>query len=91
MRGEHGIDYINKNTYDAIILDIRLPDCNGTTLYKRIKALRPELAPRIIFVTGDTISHDTLSFIEKTENPYLTKPFDIDKVRQVVADRLSKD
>ena len=91
LRGEHGIDYINKNTYDAIILDIRLPDCNGTTLYKRIKALRPELAPRIIFVTGDTISHDTLSFIEKTENPYLTKPFDIDKVRQVVADRLSKD
>jgi CheY-like chemotaxis protein len=34
-----------------------------------------------IFVTGDTVSHDTLAFIQKTENPYLTKPFDIERVR----------
>ena len=56
LRGEHGIDYINKNIYDAILLDIRLPDTDGTVLYNRIKELKPELAPRIIFVTGDTVT-----------------------------------
>lgn len=89
LRGEHGIDYIHKNTYDAILLDIRLPDSDGTTLYTRIRELRPELAGRIIFVTGDTVSPDTLSFIKETENPYLTKPFDIDKVRQIVSEKLA--
>jgi hypothetical protein len=38
---------------------------------------------------GDTVSHDTLSFIEKTGNPYLTEPFRIERICQVVADRLS--
>jgi C4-dicarboxylate-specific signal transduction histidine kinase len=42
-----------------------------------------------IFVTGDTVRRDTLSFIEKTEKPYLTKPFYIERIRQVVAYRLS--
>ncbi len=80
---------LTKNTYDAILLDISLPDTDGTVLYNRFKGLKTELALGIIFVMGDTVSNDTLSFIEKTGKPYLTEPFGIERIRQVVADRLS--
>jgi CheY-like chemotaxis protein len=38
--------------YDLIITDMHLPGMDGLYLYQRLKVLRPELAQRVIFISG---------------------------------------
>jgi two-component system NtrC family sensor kinase len=88
-RGDEGFARATRNPYDLVLLDIWLPDVDGKTLYQNIVAHRPELKTRILFITGDTVSPNTMKFIERTGNQYLAKPFDIEKVRRLVANLLS--
>lgn len=89
LRGSDGIAQITKNAYDLALLDIRLPDSDGKQLYQDILRRRPELRRRVIFITGDTVSQDTLDFVRQTGNPCLNKPFDIETIRRLVTDLLA--
>ena len=88
MRAVDGLLALQNGKYDLILMDIRLPDSDGGTLFHKVKAMDPEVADRVIFITGDTVSTETLAFIEETGNIYIAKPFDIESVRQLVARRL---
>ncbi|MBM3262279.1 MAG: response regulator [candidate division Zixibacteria bacterium] len=90
LSGSDGMAHIDRTQYDLALLDIRLPDSDGKQLYREIIARRPELEKRIIFITGDTVSQDTLDFVRQTGNPCLTKPFDIERLRLMVADLIDK-
>jgi two-component system NtrC family sensor kinase len=89
LRGADAVELIFRAPYDLVLLDIRLPDTDGKTLYQNILIHRPELRRRIAFLTGDTVSPDTLTFIEKTGNPLITKPFDIARLPGLLAEMLS--
>ena len=49
--------------YDVVVSDIRMPQMNGMQLYDEILRARPELAEKVLFVTGDLIDPDTLAFV----------------------------
>lgn len=49
--GQGVLDSVRKESWDAIVLDISLPDKNGLDVLKEVKALRPSL-PVLIFSTG---------------------------------------
>jgi hypothetical protein len=51
----------------------------------------PDLASRMIFVTGDTVSVKSRSFLEWTGNRWFTKPFNIGAIEEVVANYLKAD
>lgn len=89
QRAADGLQALHNEEYDLILMDIRLPDSDGGTLFHKVKAMDPEVADRVIFITGDTVSTETLAFIEETGNIYIAKPFDIESVRQLVARRLA--
>jgi len=74
--------------YDLIITDFRMPQMSGRDLYHWITSKRPDLADRIIFVTGDTVSVETRSFFEKNCSRYLAKPFKIEEVKEVIQQTL---
>jgi DNA-binding response OmpR family regulator len=59
-------------------------------LYKRVRESHPELARRIIFVTGDTVSAKSRSFLEWTGNRWFSKPFNIGELEEVVANFLDE-
>jgi CheY-like chemotaxis protein len=56
---------ISHKDYDFILMDVRMPDINGLELYKKINNIKPEMANRIIFVTGDTAGKDTIEFLKR--------------------------
>ena len=76
------IEKITKNNYDFIILDVKMPDINGQQLYNMIAELKPSLINRIIFATGDVMNKSTAFFLNETEAPVLTKPIDINELKE---------
>jgi two-component system OmpR family response regulator len=65
---------INESKIDLVLLDIRLPDEDGFTLVRELRAL-PHLA--IIMVTGKADPRDKVLGLELGADDYVTKPFDL--------------
>ena len=51
-------------------------------MFRSVEVLRPDLAGRVLFITGDTVSPDTRSFLEQTRVEVLHKPFSLEELRQ---------
>jgi two-component system NtrC family sensor kinase len=88
--GEHALRLIKKRTYDAVISDMKIPGIGGKELYTYIQKQRPTLADRMIFITGDVLSRDTLHFLKITGNKFLEKPFDIDNLLHHVGEIIAR-
>ena len=69
---------IEEKDYDCILCDLRIPGMSGMEFYNHLKENHSPYAKRIIFLTGDTYDQESQSFIKKTGNMYLAKPFKID-------------
>jgi hypothetical protein len=50
--GAEALATLHDAAFDAVFLDLRLPDLSGEDVYARLAAERPEVARRVIFVTG---------------------------------------
>jgi two-component system NtrC family sensor kinase len=68
--------------FDAILLDMRMPDISGKQVFEQWRARAPHLAERVIFLTGDIVSSDLQSFLSDTGRPFVAKPFELDSLLQ---------
>lgn len=82
--GEAALEAIARQSFDLILTDIKMPGMTGFELYQYIKQHNPPLAQRIIFITGDTISASTQARLAQTGNPYIAKPFAIERLEALV-------
>lgn len=77
-----GRDALKKTTadsYDAIMLDLILPDVSGLEILERIKHDKPEALRKIIVITG--ASRAVIDQVDVSSiHALLRKPFDIDDV-----------
>jgi DNA-binding NtrC family response regulator len=64
-------------SFDAILCDVVMPGVSGLDLYRSVEGRWPQLAERVVFVTGGAISRDAQDSLERTGRPTLYKPFDI--------------
>jgi DNA-binding response OmpR family regulator len=64
-----------EDTFDAIVLDLGLPDCDGLQLLGKIRAFEPAM-PVLILSARDAIEH-RLSGLHGGADDYMTKPFDL--------------
>jgi two-component system NtrC family sensor kinase len=72
--GEEALRMLERQSYDAILTDIRMPDLDGRGLSLEIERRWPEHAHRIVFVTGDTLGQSRLG-AGSDSRPVLEKPF----------------
>jgi FixJ family two-component response regulator len=56
-----------------------------------MKKSHPNMAKRVVFITGDVVTADTHDFLVSTGKPYLSKPFNrreiIDVIEKALAER----
>lgn len=70
--------FLEKETPDVALIDIRLPDMQGTELIRRIKEVRPHL--RAIMMSGWADIQDTITALRCGAVDFFQKPLKIDDV-----------
>lgn len=75
--------------YDAMICDLTMPDLSGVEVHRQVAVGRPELADRIVFISGGTFSESAAEFFASVPNPRLEKPFDRATLLRTLGDVLA--
>ena len=75
---------MERTAYDAVICDVKMPEMSGPELYGRVCQIRPEMARRFIFVTGDIDGEDTRQFLDESHCSYFMKPFNLERLTAAV-------
>lgn len=82
--GAEALRMIEREEFDALLSDVRMPHLDGSALYGILRERKPALADRLAFVTGDTVSPRARRFLESTDRPYIEKPINPQEVRRLV-------
>jgi signal transduction histidine kinase/CheY-like chemotaxis protein len=62
---------------DLIVCDVYLPGANGNVLHERVRATRPDIAERFVFVTGGGLGRAEADYLKSSGRPALVKPIDV--------------
>lgn len=81
--GVEALRLLAAGEYLGIITDMRMPGgVTGADVHAWVAANRPQLASRILFITGDLVNDETVSLLQRTGAPFVEKPF---RVQQLLA------
>ena len=72
--GNQGWAAFNQGNYDICILDVMMPEMDGFSLAKEIRAVNHKVP--IIFLTAKTLRDDMIQGFTSGADDYITKPFD---------------
>jgi CheY-like chemotaxis protein len=61
--------------FDAVVCDLRMPDMDGATMWRRVGGQDAAIVDRFLFITGDTLSPDAQAFLLQAGCEALEKPF----------------
>lgn len=92
-RAEDGLQAVNMfkksepGYYDAILMDLRMPNMNGLEATTAIRALEREDAATIpiIAMTADAFAEDVKRCLDAGMNAHLAKPIDVDQLKKTLA------
>jgi len=86
--GKEALRVLQRDSFDLILLDIRLPDIDGISLLKEIKKRYPYID--IIMITGYPTIESTVECIKLGALDYLVKPFNLNKIETTLLKVLSE-
>ena len=82
---EHALERLSRGeSFDVILCDVVMPVMSGFELYRWIEAQRPELANRVVFMSGGRLGDDERLHSERHPDRWLSKPFDAERLESSV-------
>jgi CheY-like chemotaxis protein len=89
--GVDGLKLLASGDFIGVISDMRTPGgVTGADVHDWIVTHRPELAAKIIFITGDTVNDETQRLLQSTGAPCIEKPFRVAQLIGAVEARFGK-
>ena len=89
--GAEGLRQLQSSNFLGVVSDMRTPGgVNGADVHDWITANRPELASRLVFITGDIANEDTASTLQRTGVPCVEKPFRVQQFIAVIEQTMGK-
>ena len=80
--GKEALIAVEKTSYDAIILDLQMPEMDGIETLKRLQANNPDL--QIIILTGHASLQKGVEAVKHGAMEFLEKPTDIHKLMEMI-------
>ncbi|MBU8896686.1 response regulator [Corallococcus sp. M34] len=71
-------------SFDVILCDLMMPELTGMELHDALEESTPQLAARMVFITGGAFTSAARTFLERVRNPRVEKPFEPEELREVV-------
>jgi DNA-binding NtrC family response regulator len=71
--------------FDVVLCDLLMPEMTGMDLHEQLSTALPDLARRMVFMTGGAFTPRAREFLNQIHNPVLEKPIDLDQLRRQIA------
>jgi DNA-binding NtrC family response regulator len=89
--GADGLKLLETGAFLGVISDMRTPGgVDGADVHAWVAQHRPELAARIVFITGDIANEETVATLRRTGAPCVEKPFRVHQFISVVEKTMGK-
>ncbi len=76
--GKKALRYLEREPFDILLTDLRMPDLNGMQLYEQSLAIAPEM--KTIVMTAYSSVKDAVEAMKRGVYEYLTKPLDLEEL-----------
>lgn len=84
--GLQGLEKVNQNSYDLVLMDIQMPNMDGLTATRKIRENEQYKNLPIVAMTAHAMNSDREKSKEAGVNGHITKPFIPEVFYQVLAD-----
>jgi len=89
--GAEGLKLLQSGDFLGVVSDMRTPGgVDGADVHAWVAKNRPELADRIVFITGDIANEETVATLRQTGAPCVEKPFRVQQFIAVVEKTMGK-
>ncbi len=88
MDGEDAIELLNREIFDLVITDLRMPKIDGMEVLKAVKSVSPETV--VLIITAFATADSAVEAMKQGAYDYLTKPFQVDEVQLIIRNALEK-
>ena len=86
--GDEAIKAIEEDIYDLVITDIKMPGRSGLEVLHHVKQISP--GTLVIVITAFSSTEDAVSAMKQGALDYITKPFEIEKIKLVIKNALER-
>lgn len=76
------------SSFDVIFCDLMMPQMTGMDLYAKLRGSSPEIASRMVFLTGGAFTPGARAFVESGTRTVLEKPIRAEDLRAHVRQRM---
>jgi DNA-binding response OmpR family regulator len=83
--GSEALRWLGEEPYDLLVLDVKMPEVDGPSLYRAVVARWSASAPRALFVSGlgEAECHAGAPIVPP-DVPLLFKPFTLDELQAAI-------
>ncbi len=80
--GKKAAQILEENTYDLVLLDVRIPGMDGFSLLELIRR-KPHPCP-VVMITAEDTMKNAIEAMKRGAFDYLAKPFDVEELEVIV-------
>jgi DNA-binding response OmpR family regulator len=88
LTGGNAVKKSRSRYYDVALIDIRLPDMDGTTLIEKLEEGNPGIVK--IMITGYPTLENAVESLNRGADGYIIKPFKIDELLETVRKHIER-
>lgn len=85
--GTKAVQAIQRTPYDVVLVDLKMPDCDGIEVLRQTKMHQPQTS--VIIITAYATVDSAIQAMKAGANDYITKPFNPEEVSLIINNLIS--